>query len=196
MRYAPDHKAATHERILEVAARRFRERGVSGLQIPGCMADAGLSHGGFYNHFASKDEFISETLSRVWSDCQRVSGLKDGTAAAALNRFLGQYLSTAQCERSRGACLLPIALPDADKLPPQAREVLHAAILELTGQIQGLLAQLGEENPADAAALLMAELVGVVTFARAQPLATQCDLLAVARRRLRHKFGLLPPETT
>jgi TetR/AcrR family transcriptional repressor of nem operon len=100
------------------------------------MADAGLSHGGFYNHFASKDEFISETLSRVWSDCQRVSGLEDGTAAAALNRFLGQYLSTAQCERSRGACLLPIALPDADKLPPQAREVLHAAILELTGQIQ------------------------------------------------------------
>ena len=160
VRYAPDHKAATH------------------------------------NHFASKNEFISETLSRVWSDCQRVSGLKDGTAAAALNRFLGQYLSTAQCERSRWACLLPIALPDADKLPPRAREVLHAAILELTGQIQGLLAQLGEENPADAVALLMAELVGVVTFARAQPLATQYDLLAAARRRLRAKLGLLPVETT
>jgi len=92
--------------------------------------------------------------------------------------------------------LLPIALPDADKLPPRAREVLHAAILELTGQIQGLLAQLGEENPADAVALLMAELVGVVTFARAQPLATQYDLLAAARRRLRAKLGLLPVETT
>jgi TetR/AcrR family transcriptional repressor of nem operon len=87
VRYALDHKAATRARILEAAARRFRKRGISGLQIPGCMADAGLSHGGFYNHFASKDEFISETLSRVWSDCQMVSGLEDGTTAAALNRF-------------------------------------------------------------------------------------------------------------
>lgn len=196
MRYRPEHKAATRERILDAAARRFREGGASAVQIPGCMADVGLSHGGFYHHFESKDEFISETLSRIWTQSHGVAGLA-GTAAEpalALGQFLDRYLSITQCERSRGACLLPIALPEVDNLPAQAGEVVRTAVSQLTGQIQGLLTELGAEDPESAAALLVAELIGIITFARAQSPAKQGALLAAARRQLRDDLGLASGE--
>ena len=139
------------------------------------MADVGLSHGGFYHHFESKDEFISETLSRIWAQSHGIAGLA-GTAAepaVALDQFLDRYLSIAQCERSRGACMLPTALPEVDNLPARAGEIVRAAASQLTGQIENLLTELGEEEPEDAAALLMAELIGIVTFVRAQPPARQ-----------------------
>lgn len=192
MRYPPEHRAATRERILDAAARRFREGGPSAVQISGCMADVGLSHGGFYHHFESKDEFISETLSRIWAQSHGIAGLA-GTAAepaVALDQFLDRYLSIAQCERSRGACMLPTALPEVDNLPARAGEIVRAAASQLTGQIENLLTELGEEEPEDAAALLMAELIGIVTFVRAQPPARQRALLDAARRRLRDALGL------
>lgn len=192
MRYPPEHKAATRERILDAAARRFREGGPSAVQIPGCMADVGLSHGGFYHHFESKDEFISETLSRIWAQSHGVAVFAGPAMepAAALDQFLERYLSIAQCERSRGACMLPIALPEVDNLPARAGEIVRAAVSQLTGKIQSLLAELGKEEPENAADLLVAELIGIVTFIRAQSPTKQRALLDAARRRLRETLGL------
>ena len=60
-------KAESHDRIVKVAATRFRENGVEGVGVADLMKDAGLTHGGFYRHFASRDELVAEAIEREHS---------------------------------------------------------------------------------------------------------------------------------
>jgi TetR/AcrR family transcriptional repressor of nem operon len=62
MRYRPEHKIETHEKIVKDASRRVRTEGLNGASVAAVMRDAGLTHGGFYKHFASKDELLVESL--------------------------------------------------------------------------------------------------------------------------------------
>ncbi|WP_423787652.1 TetR/AcrR family transcriptional regulator, partial [Klebsiella pneumoniae] len=62
MRYAPEHKVETRRRIVKDASRRIRAEGLSGAAVSAIMKDAGLTHGGFYKHFANKDELLLESL--------------------------------------------------------------------------------------------------------------------------------------
>ena len=62
MRYRPGHKIETHEKIVKDASRRVRAEGLNGAAVAAVMRNAGLTHGGFYKHFASKDELLVESL--------------------------------------------------------------------------------------------------------------------------------------
>ena len=62
MRYRRDHKENTHRRVVEVAAARFRKEGLDSVGVASLMGDAGLTHGGFYSHFASKEALIEEVV--------------------------------------------------------------------------------------------------------------------------------------
>jgi TetR/AcrR family transcriptional repressor of nem operon len=62
MRYRPEHKIETHEKIVKDASQRVRAEGLNGPAVAAVMRDAGLTHGGFYKHFASKDELLIESL--------------------------------------------------------------------------------------------------------------------------------------
>lgn len=63
MGHSQASKKATHERVVSIAARRFREDGIDGLSIADLMKEAGLTHGGFYKHFDSKEQLIEEALT-------------------------------------------------------------------------------------------------------------------------------------
>jgi len=63
MRYQPGHKAAIHQKILKDAAQRVRSEGLNGAAVAAVMRDTGLTHGGFYKHFGSKDDLLVESLS-------------------------------------------------------------------------------------------------------------------------------------
>ena len=65
MRYSEDHKAQTHQRIIEEAARLFRRDGVGATGLQPLMKTLGLTHGGFYAHFKSKDELVETALREV-----------------------------------------------------------------------------------------------------------------------------------
>jgi TetR/AcrR family transcriptional repressor of nem operon len=62
MRYGPEHKLETHQKIVKDASRRVRAEGLSGAAVSAIMKDAGLTHGGFYKHFRSKDDLLLESL--------------------------------------------------------------------------------------------------------------------------------------
>jgi TetR/AcrR family transcriptional regulator, transcriptional repressor for nem operon len=62
MRYRPEHKFEIHQRLVKDASRRVRAEGLNGAAVSAVMRDAGLTHGGFYKHFASKDELLIESL--------------------------------------------------------------------------------------------------------------------------------------
>jgi TetR/AcrR family transcriptional repressor of nem operon len=72
MRYRPEHKAEIHGKIVEDASRRVRAEGLTGAAVSAVMQDAGLTHGGFYKHFANKDELLVQSLSEAFrqiADC-------------------------------------------------------------------------------------------------------------------------------
>src|SRR5260370_13623769 len=68
MRYKEDHKAITHQQILKNAARRFREEGLNGPGVATVMKASGLTVGGFYKHFSSKDELLAEAIEAGYSE--------------------------------------------------------------------------------------------------------------------------------
>ena len=68
MRYHPEHKVEVHRKILKDASRRVRAEGITGAAVSSVMRDAGLTHGGFYKHFGSKDELLTQALSEAFRE--------------------------------------------------------------------------------------------------------------------------------
>lgn len=189
------HKAQTRRRILDVTVRTFRLRGVHAVRIHQIMHEAGLTHGGFYAHFASREALLAEAASEMSGSSDALTRLQQhpGPPAAALVGFLDHYLSIAHCERAHGACALPILLPDANELPPGGR----ASALRLAAQLTAALAQrleaLGQEAPQDLARRMLAEVIGLITLARALSTRTaRSRLLTQAREDLARAYGLSP----
>ena len=106
MRYAEDHKAQTHQRILHEASARFRRDGIGATGLQPLMKALGLTHGGFYAHFKSKDELVEKAL-RCAAD-----QLKERTEQAfaredSLNAFIDLYLSPVHRDNPETGCPLP-----------------------------------------------------------------------------------------
>jgi len=91
-RYSTEHKHATRQRILETAARRFKQDGIDGSGIAVLMTDAGLTNGAFYAHFESKDDLVANVVAeQLGAQRDRLSALPPGRAS--LEAFVREYLS-------------------------------------------------------------------------------------------------------
>src|SRR6185437_12160258 len=102
MRYRPQHKVETHRKIVQDAARRVRAEGLSGAAVAAVMRDAGLTHGGFYKHFGSKDELLMESLSEAFAEmagflARIAEHSRPGTAWKAIVKA---YLSLEHCDHA------------------------------------------------------------------------------------------------
>ncbi len=107
-----EQKAQTRRRILAETVRSLREGGARSVRVVQIMRDAGLTHGGFYAHFPSRDALVGEAIAQMTAESDVLQRLArhPGPPARALAEFLEQYLSTGHCERRPGACPLPILL--------------------------------------------------------------------------------------
>jgi TetR/AcrR family transcriptional regulator, transcriptional repressor for nem operon len=93
-RYSPEHKDATRRRMIETAGRRFKSDGFDGSGISTLVADAGLTNGAFYGHFASKDDLIASVVAQQLADqAARLESLPTGLAS--VEAFVREYLSPA-----------------------------------------------------------------------------------------------------
>src|SRR6476469_8301155 len=90
-RYRPEHKEATRRRMIEAAGRRFKSDGIDGSVIATLVADAGLTNGAFYGHFASKDDLVASVVAQqLENQVATVNSLPAGLAS--IETFLGEYL--------------------------------------------------------------------------------------------------------
>ncbi len=125
-RPAPSRKEATHERIVETAARAIRRSGYGGAGVAEIMKEAGLTHGGFYAHFESREGMLAEAADRAGAD--RMALLARVAAAAppnkALEAMLRAYLSKEHVEGVETGC--PIAALGSE-MPRQVPKVRRAA---------------------------------------------------------------------
>ena len=94
MRYAPDHKEKTRAKILEAAGRVFRRHGYHASGVDRVMEEAGLTAGGFYAHFDSKQALLAEALAHAGEEIgrRREAGLEDLSGREWIEAFLARYL--------------------------------------------------------------------------------------------------------
>ena len=163
-------KEQSHERIVQTAAARFREAGVDGIGVADLMKEAGLTHGGFYRHFASRDDLVAEAVECALSDGGRAV---EAVAAAKLDRqalvaaLVDAYLSTAHRDGLATSCAVTTLAGDVARSNDRAR----AAYTQQVGIYLELLTKLALADRPKArrakAIAALSSLVGAVSLARA-----------------------------
>jgi TetR/AcrR family transcriptional repressor of nem operon len=120
MRYRAEHKAEIHQKIVKDASRRVRAEGINGAAVSAVMRDAGLTHGGFYKHFGSKDELLIESLSEAFQEiAERLAHAgEQSQPETAWKAIVKTYLSPEYCDHVEYGCPLAALAPElarADK---------------------------------------------------------------------------------
>jgi TetR/AcrR family transcriptional repressor of nem operon len=193
MRYDSEHKERTRKRVLAEAAAAIREQGPDKVGVAGLMAKAGLTHGGFYAHFKSKDDLIAQAIGQMFEDSYGnfLHWTKDQTPAEGLARFIDNYVSARHRDAPDRGCPIPSLSGDLARMPPEARERFTQGVTTLTDAIAGLLGQTGKPDAEDLAASTIAEMIGALALSRAvgDP-ATSDRILERSRRVLKQRLGL------
>ena len=164
-RMSAAEKQKSHERILDAAAKLFRERGIEATSVAEVMQAAGLTHGGFYKHFPSKQVLVAEAFRHAAEGA--LSGAEAEAApggparAEARARYMARYLSSEHMSDSGNGC--PIAALGADLARDEG-----AARAEATRALERMAAFLGPDahSEEDSGLALTALLVGTITLAR------------------------------
>lgn len=180
----PGRKQLTHDRIVETAARAIRRGGFQGVGVADIMKEAGLTHGGFYAHFASRDALLCEALERAGRDsAERVAKLttaRQARGASALRALVESYLSDSHLASQEQGC--PVAAL-VSEVPRQSREVAVVAAQRVRGLVAAVQRALPPESAADSAAAIAGQLVGALQLARALGNNAEGKALLAATRR-------------
>ena len=168
MKVSREQAAANRERIVEVAGKLFRENGFDGIGVTDLMKAAGLTHGGFYGHFRSKDDLAAEACSRTMARAsERWAALARTAPGAARAEIVKQYLTESHCDGPGKGCLLAALGSDAGR---QGRAI-RRAFKEGLGSLVDILAKLapGRSSARKRKQALadMAQMVGAMVLARA-----------------------------
>jgi TetR/AcrR family transcriptional repressor of nem operon len=187
MRKSRKEAAETRERIVDTASAEFRRNGIGGTGLSGLMAAAGLTHGGFYKHFGSKDELVAET-------CVRASEGLIATIAAAradeadqrcLDTILADYLSASHRDDPSGMC--PFAALGGE-IARGSDAVRDAATDGFCKLVDAVAVEMGEPDPAAARSRALATLctmVGAMTMSQmVNDPALSDEILHEARKHL------------
>lgn len=168
MRYSARHKLDTRRKIVEAAARQFRERGLDAVSVADVMSAAGLTHGGFYAHFDSKDELIAEALQsgRGGSAEKLRTVAAEAAPGQALAAMVASYLSTGHRARQAQGCVLAALGPEAGRHTPTARHVLAERSRDLAGAFLPYLHGRSGQAKEDEALAVTACLVGGMILSR------------------------------
>lgn len=192
MRYDSEHKARTRERVLKEAAAAIRADGPDRVGVAAVMRRAGLTHGGFYAHFGSKDELLGEAVGYMFKDRYDAffADLDTIDPRVGLRRLVDYYLSMRHCAARDTGCPIPILSGELHRLPDAARARFAQAVDRLTGGIATLLERADVEAPHARAMSAVAEMVGAVAIARTLEDARAEDWLGHVRSSVETTLGI------
>ena len=183
MRYEKGRKEASRQKILEVAAERFRSDGIAATGLATIMSDAGLTNGAFYPHFQSKADLVRETVAAATGAQSTRFG--NFIAEGGLDVALDAYLSPEHRDDPGQGCPLAALLPELARQPLETRRVYADNFLALTREL-ALALPAKTENPEAVAIAIYATLIGSVQLARAAEGTDLSDrILAAAREAVR-----------
>jgi TetR/AcrR family transcriptional regulator, transcriptional repressor for nem operon len=171
VRYPPEHKIEIHQKMVNDASRRFRSEGLSGAAVSAVMRDSGLTHGGFYKHFESKDELLIESLSHAFREIsERLADAgEQSQPGTAWKAVVKAYLSPEHCDHAECGCPLAALAPELAR----SDNAMKARILgELTRYKTRILPFMPGRRTADkerAFFVIYSTMVGAIAIARILP---------------------------
>jgi TetR/AcrR family transcriptional regulator, transcriptional repressor for nem operon len=171
MRYDANHKATTHRKIVRNASRQLRAKGLNGPAVTTLMKASGLTHGGFYRHFGSRDDLLVEAIEESLQElCDKlVASAESAKSGEGWKAMVKTYLSIELCDRAEEGCPIAALAPDMARTRPGLKQRIARAILKLR---QGIMPFMPGRNMDEKAANFLAifsSMVGAVAIARTMP---------------------------
>ena len=168
-RSASSRKEATHERIVDVAARAIRRSGYGGTGVADIMKEAGLTHGGFYAHFDSRDAMLAEAADRAGADgMARVARvIAEAPPKRALEALLRAYLSKEHVESAESGCAVAALGSEMPRQAPRVRRAATRRIKEMIDLVARQSPDWGQPGAHERTLVTLSTMVGALVLARA-----------------------------
>jgi len=171
MRYGADHKARTHRRIVQNASRQLRSKGLNGPAVTTLMNAAGLTHGGFYRHFGSRDDLVAEAIEESIRELRDrlINAAKQVDPAEGWKAMVRSYLSLELCDHPDEGCPIAALAPDMARTRPAVKKRIAAAILKLRQEVMPFMPGRDAEEKAANFLAIFSSMVGAIAIARTMP---------------------------
>jgi TetR/AcrR family transcriptional repressor of nem operon len=168
MKVTREQMAVNRQRLLDIASRRFRERGFDGVSVAEVMQEAGLTHGGFYGHFASKEALAAEAATHaLMQTANRWKTTLENRGMDGLERIVDAYLSQRHLDAPGTGCAIAALGPELARQPEPVRTAFAAELEHLIDALAGFLPGANAAERRSRALPLMAQMVGAIVLARA-----------------------------
>jgi TetR/AcrR family transcriptional repressor of nem operon len=167
MGHSKAEKAESHERIVKVAAGVFRELGVDGISVADLMDSAGLTNGGFYRHFGSRDELVAEAVERALKDGSAVADAIAANPRSTIGTVVDAYLSAVHRDNVASGCAVTALANDVGRSTDRVRAAYSLQVGRYVALIMRLIAHMPQKKRRPAALAALATLVGALSMARA-----------------------------
>ena len=191
MRYSPEHKAEVHRKIVKEASHRVRGEGLTGAAVAAVMRETGLTHGGFYKHFESKDELLMESVREAFRDIidKLVHVAEQSRTGEAWKAIVRSYLSLDYCKHAERGCPLTAVGPELARMDGTMKSRLFAELVNYRDRMLPFMPGRRTSEKERAFFVIFSTMIGAVQIARMMPdRAVQENVLASAREFLLRSF--------
>lgn len=168
MGYSKAQKTKTHERIVKLASKRFREEGLARIGIAELMKEAGLTVGGFYKHFNSRDHLVAEAVNSAFGGWKRrVEAAKPGGPPVSYEKLIDDYLNEAHRDNPGTGCAFSALAPEIARSDKRTRALTSEQVRNDIQLIAALRPPKYKRTARSRAILTFSALVGAMSLARA-----------------------------
>jgi TetR/AcrR family transcriptional repressor of nem operon len=191
MRYPQEHKAEVHQKIVRDASRRVRTEGLNGAAVAAVMRDTGLTHGGFYKHFGSKDELLLESLREAFRETtdNLAHAAQQPHAEAGWKAIVKAYLSLEYCDHAERGCPLTALAPELARVDKRMRGQIVAELVKYKDRMLPFMPGRRTAEKERAFFAIFSTMIGAIEIARMLPEpAMREKVLASARDFLLQSF--------
>lgn len=171
MRYRPEHKAEIHQKIVKDASRRIRSEGITGAAVSAVMQDAGLTHGGFYKHFESKNDLLMESLSEAFQEiADRLAHAgEQAKPGSEWKAIVKTYLSMEFCNNVEHGCPLPVLAPELARADKTMRPHIFEELKKYKSRMQPFMPGRRTADKERAFFFIFSTMIGAMEIARMLP---------------------------
>jgi TetR/AcrR family transcriptional repressor of nem operon len=192
MRYDTEHKAKTHSRIVKSASRQLRKKGLNGPAVATLMKASGLTHGGFYKHFSSRDDLVVEAVEESFRELtETLTGAAERSGSRApWKSMIETYLSLERCDGIDRGCPIAALAPDIARTPSAMKQRISRAILKFREAVMPFMPGRTPEEKSSNFLMIMTSMVGAIAIARTMPeIAVRRAIVDTVRERLLESFS-------
>src|SRR5215813_6925680 len=196
MRYQPEHKSEIRQKIVKDASRRLRTEGLHGAAVATVMRDTGLTHGGFYKHFGSKDDLLVASLKEAFREIEEtlVRAAEQAPAGEAWKAIVKTYLRLELCDHPEHGCPLPALAPELARADKGMKPQIVAELVNYKSQMLPFMPGRRTVDKERAFFAIFSTMVGSVEIARILPDPSMLEkVMASTRDFLLGSFG--PPQS-